>query len=284
MKHVLIIGGNRGLGLAWTKYYLAEGYKVTATYHDRDNSQAIFDIKSKKLNVLECDVTNEMNITALADKVKDADYIIYNAGTKGYKVPFTTPDKITPQEREFAMKVNCYGVDSVMRTFLPIMLTRKNGVFVYMSSGVSSTLDNASGGYHPYRMSKAAGNSAVRNMDIFVTQTWLKNGNLASERPVLFALSPGLVDTGMGAGVGGAMPVKQALEEMDKVIENVGKSKDSHGLWSHNNTKIENYVEPNVLKVPSQPILPAYQESVKKLLHCQSKPSIHSMVLRTRLR
>ena len=41
MPSVVIIGGNHGLGLAWTKHYLNMGWNVTATYRERDLSDEL---------------------------------------------------------------------------------------------------------------------------------------------------------------------------------------------------------------------------------------------------
>ena len=263
MSHVLIIGGNRGLGLEWTKYYLAQGYQVTATYNNPHTSNELFTMRSPKLSFKCCNVTNYLDVQRLASCVTDVDLIIYNAGTKGYNTSFTKPEANTTDELNIAMSVNCYGVDFVIREFFK-SIQRAHFQFVYMSTGVSSTQDNASGNYHPYRVSKAAGNALVRNWDIRFAENWLEKGNPLAERPTLFALTPGLVDVGMGKGVTGAMPPQQAISTMAEVIKHVGNTKNSHALWSYKGEKIENYIIPTVIQYYNEQLLP--QDSPIKVL------------------
>lgn len=247
-SEVLVIGGNHGLGLEWVKYYLSQGCNVTATYRNKSASNELFAINNDKLTILECDVTNVNHIEEFAKKAKSADIYLYNAGTKGYEEKFIKPIRNTAPELELALKVNCMGMDAVIRAFFPKIIEKTNCLFVYMSTGVSSTQDNAGGDYHPYRISKAAGNHCIRNWDIQVTEQWLASGKDIDKRPLLFALTPGMVNVGMAAGVTGAMPVDQAIAKMVNVMNTVLTTKDTHGLWSYSGTKIENYVIPTVIK------------------------------------
>jgi NAD(P)-dependent dehydrogenase (short-subunit alcohol dehydrogenase family) len=264
--HVLIIGGNHGLGLEWTKYYLAQGHQVTATYNNLNSSNELFSIGSPQLTIKPCNVNTHLDVTALETSVTDIDLIIYNAGTKGYNIGFTKPERNSVDEMHIAMGVNCYGVDFIIRAFFE-KLQRAHCQFVYMSTGVSSTQDNASGNYHPYRISKAAGNSLVRNWDIRITEKWLEQGKPLADRPTLFALTPGLVDVGMGKGIKGAMPPTQAITMMAEVIQHVRHTKDSHALWSYKREKIEKYVIPTVIaeyekslaESPQRVLLNAYE-------------------------
>lgn len=249
MTNIIVIGGNHGLGLEWVKYYLDQGHSVTATFRDKEASEELFAIEKEndKLTTIECDVTNLAHIEALANKTDPADIYIYNAGTKGYTRKFIKPIDNTTQELELALKVNCIGLDAVIRAFFLKIIAHPNCLFVYMSTGVSSTLDNAGGDYLPYRISKAAGNSCIRDWDIYATEQWLEKGKDLDLRPLLFALTPGMVDIGMAAGVPGAMPVNQAISNMIKVMTEVLSSKDSHALWSHSGSKIESYVMPTLI-------------------------------------
>ena len=247
MANVLIIGGNHGLGLEWVKYYLNQGDQVTATYRDLSASKELFALEGLPLTTIECDVTNIKQINALASLDRSFDMIIYNAGTKGYSKKFSTPDENTDEELDLAYNVNCKGLNAAIRAFLPKILKHPQCKFIYMSTGVSSIQGNASGNYHPYRISKLAGNQVIRNFDLLVIKKWIENNQDITLRPLLFALTPGMVDIGMAAGVKGAVPVDEAIAKMVEVIELVSKTQDTHGLWSYNGKKIDSYVTPEVL-------------------------------------
>ncbi len=248
MTDVLVIGGNHGLGLEWAKYYLKQGKKVTATYHDISKSKELFEIKDPNLAIIECDVTNKNHINSLANLVESFGTIIYNAGTKGYTKKFSTPDENTDEELDLAYKVNCKGLNAVIRAFLPLILKQPQCKIIYMSTGVSSIRDNRSGNYHTYRMTKLAGNQCLRDYDIHVIKKWIENNLDIALRPLLFALSPGLVNIGMGADIEGAMPVNDAIDKMVEVIKYIEKTQDTHGLWSFSGKKIDPYEIPTVLE------------------------------------
>lgn len=289
MANVLIIGGNHGLGLEWVKYYLNQGNHVTATYRDFSASTELFAIQDCPLTKIECDVTNTKQIESLTQSVSSFDIIIYNAGTKGYSKKFSTPDENTDEELDLAYSVNCKGLNAAIRAFLPKILKHPQCKFIYMSTGVSSIQDNASGNYHPYRISKLAGNQTIRNFDLLVTKKWIESDQDITLRPLLFALTPGMVDIGMAAGVEGAMPVDEAIRKMIEVINHVSKTQDTHGLWSYNGKKIDSYVTPQVLQEYENK-KPAVQETknteskknflplLEKQSHTKNKDPKHSVL------
>lgn len=272
---VLIIGGNRGLGLEWVKFFLNRNDTVIATYHNPEHMNDFAELLSQNLAnfiAYPCDVTDDDSVNALAEKILAVDLIIYNSGIKGYQKKFCRPDENTTEELNNALAVNCVGVDRVIRALLP-HITQSNVQFIYMSAGVSNVEQNYGGNYHPYRISKAAGNMAVRNWDIEVARRWYVKGGQLEERPVLYALNPGFVDVGMAAGMDGAMPTENALENMWGVIRGIGETKDSHALWSHKGERISPYVIPKIIESQLEerferaprPFTPAYNGSGAKM-------------------
>ena len=247
MPKVLVIGGNHDLGLEWTKHYLSQGWEVVATYRDETKSEGLFALKeNKNLTIIKCDVTQAEDFKAF-DEVNDINLVIYNAGTKGYTKRFATPDEITDEEIDLAHAVNAKGLNSALRALKSKLLAMPQSLFVYMSTGVSSTADNKGGLYSPYRASKAEANSFIRTWDIYLTTLWLAQNKPLEQRPLLFALTPGLIDIGMGKDVNGALSVKDGMNNMQNVIAHVSETQDTHALWTHDGKKLETYPFPNVI-------------------------------------
>jgi NAD(P)-dependent dehydrogenase (short-subunit alcohol dehydrogenase family) len=78
MKHVVITGANRGIGLELARYYQAEGWKVTGVC--RETSAELGNIAAQVIDGI--DVTSEACIQRLASALQGQpiDLLINNAG------------------------------------------------------------------------------------------------------------------------------------------------------------------------------------------------------------
>ncbi|MBK5723026.1 SDR family NAD(P)-dependent oxidoreductase, partial [Dysgonomonas sp. Marseille-P4677] len=73
MEHVLITGGNKGIGLETTKLFLKNGYKVTVIARD------ISSIKNLKNSFgIEFNLENISEIPELISKIGDIDILVNN--------------------------------------------------------------------------------------------------------------------------------------------------------------------------------------------------------------
>jgi len=89
MKTVLITGGNKGIGLALTKAFLALDYRVIVIARDfKDFSYA------NKVECIAYDLTNVEGIPALVESLGKIDILINNAGVM-YSLPYDN----YPQEK-----------------------------------------------------------------------------------------------------------------------------------------------------------------------------------------
>ncbi|WP_299805100.1 SDR family oxidoreductase [uncultured Shewanella sp.] len=211
-KHVLITGGNRGIGRAFVEHYLKAGWNVTACCRDPKKAVELSVLKSnyEQLTVLALDVTLCESMAALTEKLADTplDLLINNAGYYGPKgVEFGSCDA---NEWRKVIEVN---------TIAPLLLTQalyqnlklgSNTVAAFISSKVGSMEDNSSGGGYYYRSSKAALNSVVKSLSIDLKGDGIK----------CVALHPGWVLTAMGgpkALIDTDMSVKGMLEVIGKL-------------------------------------------------------------------
>jgi NAD(P)-dependent dehydrogenase (short-subunit alcohol dehydrogenase family) len=255
---VLIIGGNRGIGLGFVEYYLTKPQcQVIATYRDVEKMDALNALKqahSDKLYLYQLDIRDEIAISHFAKNVPEQlDVLILNAGiireTRG-----AHPQHNTLQDARELMETNVYGHDALMRV-LYLKLLKPNSCVVYISSTVSHAGSNVVGRFHHYRASKAAGNTLMQNWNIELARLWLeeKKGDL-STRPCVFPISPGHVKTDMaGPNSNAPLTVAQSVQGMTAVIEAVRHHKDC-SLYLYNGEVLERYPEPvwvcNAKKAP----------------------------------
>ena len=85
--------------------------------------------------------------------------------------------------------VNAIGPALVAKHFVPLFPRTGTPVFAALSARVGSIGDNALGGWHGYRASKAALNMLLRNIAIEARRKY--------DRTIVVGLHPGTVDTGL---------------------------------------------------------------------------------------
>jgi NAD(P)-dependent dehydrogenase (short-subunit alcohol dehydrogenase family) len=221
VKHVLVVGASRGIGLEFVRQYLAAGVKVTATAR----SEAALDtLRALGAHALSLDVTRLDSTAGLAWQVDGAgfDVAIVNAGVYG---PHTDALQ-TPTEAEFdqVMHTNVLGA---MRVVPQIVDALASGARVAMlSSRMGSIGERTSGNGWLYRASKAAVNSVMKD-------TALTLGT----RAICVSFHPGWVRTDMG-GAGADLDVSRSVSDMRRVLEGLTPA-DSGRFLNHDGTGID---------------------------------------------
>ena len=197
MPTVLITGANRGLGLEFARQYCADGWEVIAT--TREPTQELAGLCTR---VEELDMLDLASVANIGDRFEDLDLVIANAGA------------MQPQKAESAEDGRAWSDLFTINTIAPYLLAKAltenvagvPGKLIAISSKMGSIADS-SGGYVPYRASKAALNMAWHSLAVEV-------------RPLGIAaavLNPGWVQTRMGGSSAPLQP-EDSVAEMRKVI------------------------------------------------------------------
>lgn len=191
-KTVLITGVSRGLGNALALELAKLGQTVIGCSRSQDKlasleselTAASEKFKNNNHLVLNIDVRSDVGVKELARTVVEKkvvpDIIVNNAGTinrnnKIWDVPVDEFDAV--------VDTNIKGVANVLRHFTPLMIGRKQGVIVNMSSGW--------------------GRSAAAQVAPYCASKWAIEGltrAVAKELPpgmAIVALSPGVINTEM---------------------------------------------------------------------------------------
>jgi NAD(P)-dependent dehydrogenase (short-subunit alcohol dehydrogenase family) len=202
MPLVLITGANRGIGLEFARQYSRDGWDVIATAR---RSSAELDALSVRVEPLE--LTDLDAVASFGGRLDGPlDLLIANAGT------------MTPQEAQTAADGRAWAEMLTVNTITPYLLARSvlpqvaaaTGKMLALTSGMGS-IGESSGGYVPYRSSKAALNMAWHSLAIDVK----RQGVIAT------MLDPGWVKTRMGGASAPTTP-EQSVADMRRLIERLG--------------------------------------------------------------
>lgn len=215
MKHVVITGANRGIGLELSRHYQAEGWYVTGVC--RESSP---ELETVATNVIDgIDVTSQASVEQLVDALQGQtiDLLINNAGLMLNEIL----GHIDFDSLRLQMEINAFAPLRISEALLPNLPTGSK--IANITSRMGLIADNESGGRYGYRASKAAFNALGRSLAIDL-----------QERGIAVAqFHPGFVKTRM-VNFGGFITPKEAVEGLSERIaalnlENAGSFWHSNG-------------------------------------------------------
>ena len=221
MPTVLISGANRGLGLALTRSYLEDGWRVLACA--RKLSDDLSDVLSRAGNheFFQLDVSKHDDIEGLARRIQEPlDVLLNNAGRFG-KVNFPEGGI---QDQAFGVtdfddwaqtfRVNVMGPMKLSECLVDQVAASEQRKIVTFTSMVGSSKYNTTGGIYAYRTSKAAVNMMMLSMAI----------DLAPRGILAAAMHPGWARTDMG-GANAEIDVPTAVRGIREVIREMDQDK-----------------------------------------------------------
>lgn len=206
MKHVVITGVSRGIGLTMTELSLKRGDAVCGIARNPEESAELQDLRQKYKDQLII-VKGDVNDPRLSDVVKASlpwqavDVVINNAGI--YR-----EDSWEDFEQTFL--TNSIAPYFFTEGLFPLLRKSESAKAVFISSQMGSIADNQSGGSVSYRASKSALNMMVKCLS--VDQPWLTS----------LIFHPGWVQTRMGGENAPTRPHESA-EGLLKEIHASGK-------------------------------------------------------------
>ena len=151
MKHVIITGTSRGIGLEMVKLFVKAGNKVLALSR---NTEPVEALGLKNVHSISCDITREDSlekvIAYLRSEWKYVDVLVNNAGTILNK-PFL---KSSVEEFKNIYDTNVFGVVGIIQKTLPLMPASGHVVNISSMGGVQGSVKFA--GLSVYSSSKGA--------------------------------------------------------------------------------------------------------------------------------
>ena len=179
MKHVVITGANRGIGLELSRHYNAEGWKVTGVCRETSPEP----MKYAAFVIEDVDVKSKDSLERLVAALRGQtiDLLINNAGVLHDDIL----GSLDIDSLRLQMEVNAFAPLLICEALLPNL--KAGSKIANITSRMGSIGDNDSGGRYGYRASKAAFNAFGRSLAIDL-----------KERGIAVAqLHPGFVKTRM---------------------------------------------------------------------------------------
>jgi NAD(P)-dependent dehydrogenase (short-subunit alcohol dehydrogenase family) len=216
VRHALVTGANRGLGLELVRQLLAAGDHVVATCRRPGKATALNTLAGEhpgRLHVLPLDVADAKSHAELARELPlvlgeggRLDLLVNNAGVLHSGERFGS---LTTANFEDSFRTNATGPLLLTQALAPLLA---DGARVLnLSSQLGSIAGTRRFGTPSYNLSKAAQNMA----------TVLLTHALAGRGIVVVALHPGWVQTDMG-GTGADLPATEAAAGLLRVAAGLG--------------------------------------------------------------
>ncbi len=229
MKRAVIFGVSGGIGAA-----LAAQLRATGEYE-------VFGGARSGTADFHFDLTDEASIASAAtsiaadgplDLVFIATGVLHREDAYGPEKSWRAIDGATIAD---VLAVNTIGPALIAKHFLPLLHRDRRAIFTALSARVGSITDNALGGWHSYRASKAALNMLMKNFAL----------ELGKRNPaaVVAALHPGTVDTALSKPFQRAVATGKLFTAVDsaaallRVIDGLTPA-DSGGLFAWDGERI----------------------------------------------
>jgi NAD(P)-dependent dehydrogenase (short-subunit alcohol dehydrogenase family) len=220
MKHILIVGASRGIGLEFVRQYRAAGDTVVATAR---SDEGIGKIDALGARALKLDVASTVGASGLAWPIDGElfDTVVINAGVYGPNKPgLQTP---TQEEFDAVMHTNVLGAMRVLPQIADALAP--SAKVAVLSSRMGSIGSRTSANGWLYRASKAALNSVLKDASLVL------NG-----KAICVAFHPGWVRTDMG-GAGADIDASESVTGMRTVLAKL-KAADNGSFLNYDGSAI----------------------------------------------
>ncbi|MCF8058999.1 MAG: SDR family oxidoreductase [Bacteriovoracaceae bacterium] len=208
--HVVITGGNKGIGLSLIKKYLSTGANVTSLCRQ---SSADLDATQAKV-ITGIDVTNSESLENAVKDLDPIDLLISNAGL----LIGDTFDHFDLENINQQFQVNTLGPLRLAKACAQKL--KRGAKYGIITSRMGSIADNTSGGQYGYRLSKAAANAVGKSL----------SEDFRSQEITVLMLHPGYVKTDMTGGRG-LIDTAESAEGLYKILEE--KTLEKTGSFWH---------------------------------------------------
>jgi len=214
MKHVVITGANRGIGLELARHYKVDGWRVTGVC--RETSPELEGYADQVIEDIDVARAESIERLVAALQGQTINLLINNAGILHDDVL----GALDIGSLRLQMEVNAFAPLLICEALLPNL--KPGSKIANITSRMGSIGDNNSGGRYGYRASKAAFNAFGRSLAID-----LKGRGIAVAQ-----LHPGFVKTRM-VNFGGIISTEESVTGLAERIENL--SLENTGSFWHCN-------------------------------------------------
>jgi NAD(P)-dependent dehydrogenase (short-subunit alcohol dehydrogenase family) len=134
-KLVCISGCSRGLGRAMALEFASRGWKVAGGARSTDDLETLRNKLQSDHFIDFLDVTDQAGVDSFASRTEEIlgvpDLLVNNAGLINRNAPLA---EITPEEFSSVLSVNLGGIHNMIRSFVPKMIEKGQGIIANFSS------------------------------------------------------------------------------------------------------------------------------------------------------
>jgi len=134
-KLVCISGCSRGLGRAMALEFASRGWKVAGGARSTDDLETLRNKLKSDHFIAFLDVTDPAGVDSFASRTEEVlgvpDLLVNNAGLINRNAPLA---EITPEEFSSVLSVNLGGIHNMIRSFVPKMIEKGQGIIANFSS------------------------------------------------------------------------------------------------------------------------------------------------------
>jgi len=194
----LVTGGNRGIGEAFVRAFLAAGARrVYVGARDPANARHLVDEDPARVVAIQLDVSKLEQIEAAAAQCPDVSILVNNAGQFSMQTLLKAPDLSAARAE---METNYFGPLAMCRAFAPILARHKESAIANVLSAGGIVAVPGMGGYSPSKFAGRAMSTCLR-------------AELAPQNTSVTALIVGSVDTRMASHVEGFKETPATIAE-----------------------------------------------------------------------
>jgi len=133
-KSAIVTAAGQGIGRAIAVEFLKEGAHVIATDINRDGKLELLQKEFPAIKIHTLDSTSKESVTSFSKSIKSADILVNCVGF----VHNGTILDCDERDFDFSFNVNVKSMYLMIKGILPLMIEKKKGVIINMSSVVSS--------------------------------------------------------------------------------------------------------------------------------------------------
>lgn len=211
MRQCLVIGANRGLGLALSHELLQRGASVVACCRDPGAAEDLHVLRGEygtRLQIEPLDVSDNAAIAALPDRLgqrlRRLDLVVHNAGVLVSGERF---GNVRPEDLARSFAVNASAPLLLTQALVGLLRQGHQPRVLCISSQLGSIAQSTTFRTVSYAMSKAAMNMAVKRLDAELSQHGI----------TILAVHPGWLKTRMGGDGATLDPTLSARMLLDLV-------------------------------------------------------------------
>jgi NAD(P)-dependent dehydrogenase (short-subunit alcohol dehydrogenase family) len=182
MPTALVTGSNRGIGIELVRQLAEQGWTVIATCRKPQAADKLRELAAKaqdSIAILPLDAADHGSIKALVAALngRPIDLLMCNAGIAGPKPPVTT-GKEGERIQDFddqtwfeVLRTNLLGPVRIAGYLAANVAASERKLMGFVTSRMANIEENNNGAFYMYRASKAALNTAIKNLSLELGKT-----------------------------------------------------------------------------------------------------------------